>query len=62
MISEEEIKMIYQHCHHNDPKGLYPVEIDIIEFSRKLEEYLDTKKKHHEEKRELDFLSKKAPD
>ena len=40
MISEEEIKMIYQHCHHNDPKGLYPVEIDIIEFSRKLEKYL----------------------
>ena len=44
MISEEEIKMIYQHCHHNDPKGLYPVEIDIIEFSRKLEEYLNAKK------------------
>jgi hypothetical protein len=39
-MTEEEVKMIYMYCHNKNPDGLYPTEVDLIEFANKLESYL----------------------
>jgi hypothetical protein len=39
-MTEEEVKMIYMYCHNKSPDGLYPTEVDLIEFANKMESYL----------------------
>jgi hypothetical protein len=36
MNFEEMVKRTYFYCENKDPKGLYPDEIDLLEFSNKL--------------------------
>jgi len=41
---EDIVKQVYFRCRNNDPDGLYPVEVDLIEFSSKLIAALEAKK------------------
>lgn len=36
MLTDEQIKKTYLECENNDPNGLYPTDLDILEFGRKL--------------------------
>lgn len=36
MLNDEQIKKIFLECENNNPAGLYPTDIDILEFGRKL--------------------------
>jgi len=40
MMTEEEVKTIYMYCHNKNPDGLYPTEVDLVEFANKMEVYL----------------------
>jgi len=35
-VTEDIIKQIYFHCENKLPEGIYPEEIELIEFSEKL--------------------------
>ncbi|MBU3734845.1 MAG: hypothetical protein FGM60_04465 [Candidatus Planktophila sp.] len=39
-LSDELIKQIYFYCENNDKDGLFPDEVDILEFGKKLEAVL----------------------
>jgi len=41
---EDLVKQVYFYCDNKDPKGLYPAEIDLIEFTSKLIDVLEAKK------------------
>jgi len=36
MLCDEDIKKTFLECENNNPEGLYPTDIDILEFGRKL--------------------------
>jgi hypothetical protein len=33
---EDLVKQVYFHCENKDPKGIYPAEIDLLEYTSKL--------------------------
>jgi hypothetical protein len=33
---EQLVKQVYFQCNNKNPDGLYPVEVDLVEFSEKL--------------------------
>lgn len=41
MISEEDIKQIFFHCHHKDPNGFYANDVDIMEFGKKIAAFVE---------------------
>jgi len=36
MLTDDTIKKLFLDCEHNNPKGLYADEVDIIEFGRRI--------------------------
>lgn len=41
---EDLVKQVYFYCENKDPKGLYPEEVDLMEFASKLIAVLEAKK------------------
>lgn len=41
---EDLVKQVYFYCNNKDPKGLYPAEVDLIEFTAKLIAVLEARK------------------
>ena len=52
-MTEEEIVKIYMKCSNKNPEGIYPVEIDIIEFGNAIEQYLVKAKRANESERRI---------
>jgi len=36
MVSEDQIKKLVMECESRDPKGLYPVDLDVLEYTEKI--------------------------
>jgi hypothetical protein len=41
---EDLVKQVYFYCDNKDPKGLYPAEVDLIEFTSKLIAVLEARR------------------
>ena len=46
MLSEDEIKKLVMECESRNPKGLYPVDLDVLEYTQKVIKIVQ--KKEHE--------------
>ena len=42
MMSDDEIKKVFFSCEMDDPDSLYADDVDVIEFAKKLEEYIQS--------------------
>ena len=56
MLSPDEIKQVFFHCHHKDPNGFYANDVDIVEFGQKIAAFALSQKKPMTDSEVLDLM------
>jgi hypothetical protein len=52
-MTEDEIVRLFMQCNNKNPDGIYPTEIDIVEFANKIEQYLVKAKRANESEKRI---------
>jgi len=56
MLTDNQIKAVFLECDNKDPDGIYADDVDLLEFARKLEEFLQTEFSKREQAKCITFV------
>ena len=56
MLTNDQIKAVFLECDNKSPDGMYADDVDVLEFARKLEEFLGAESAKREQTKCIKFV------
>jgi len=56
MLTNDQIKAVFLECDNKSPDGMYADDVDVLEFARKLEEFLGFESVKREQAKCIKFV------
>lgn len=56
MLTNDQIKAVFLECDNKSPDGMYADDVDVLEFARKLEEFLQAEFSKRQQEKCIRFV------